>query len=788
MRRQLGYPLAVFHYFLALACSVGIIELLAVMSTTVKPCEPAMRIRAYLYLMAVAILVPVILFAGFALHLLDEAGTEAALARVAQSAQQVALLVDDELSDASAALRVLAASPTLARADLDAFFEEAKRAPEGPASWTVLLDEQGAVLLNTQAPPGAPLPAGPPPPYLPDLFANGRPIVRDVAPGRYSGRLITAVTVPVEAGGRRYALSITFGTDHFRTLLAEAGLPADWQVDIADGAGHLVASSLGTADLVGQDVAPQLLAAARAQPTGVLDLPLRHGGASKTVYHQVAGSGWVVAVGVPPDVLAARAGDARRMAAMALVAALACACALASWLARGYVRSMGRAVDAAAMLGRGETPPKLRSRIVEIDRLLAALRQAGAELRRAQVFRDSAGNERQSQLERETHARQTAEEENRAKDQFLAMLGHELRNPLAPIVTAAQLLRMPDVDGHRARYAGDVISRQVEHMNRLLGDMLDVSRVTRGLVTLNLEDVDLRDVVERAVEQTRPLMEERQHRLELRLPAQPATVRGDQTRLTQVVANLLTNSAKYTPMHGNIQLSLACAGDEATLSVADDGEGVTPELLPRVFDLFSQGERKADRAQGGLGLGLALVRSMVQLHGGTVDASSPGRGGGSIFTVRLPLKHELAALASPSAPRRARDCAPQALRVMLVDDNIDAAVSLSLLLEAAGDHLVSTYYDAASALEWAAFERPDVFILDIGLPDMNGYELAGRLRAMPQFASTLLIALTGYGQLADKARAREAGFDMHIAKPAEPEEILAALARVHVSPETERAD
>jgi CheY-like chemotaxis protein len=290
-------------------------------------------------------------------------------------------------------------------------------------------------------------------------------------------------------------------------------------------------------------------------------------------------------------------------------------------------------------------------------------------------------------------------------------------------------------------------------------------------------------------------MEERQHRLELRLPAQAVTVRGDQTRLTQVVANLLTNSAKYTPPHGSIQLSLGRAGNEATLCVADDGTGITAELLPRVFDLFSQGERKADRAQGGLGLGLALVRSLVQLHGGNVEASSPGRGGGSIFAVRLPLKPELAALSAASPhPRRGREAArkglplPAALRVMLVDDNIDAAVSLSLLLEAAGDHLVSTYYDAASALEWAAFERPDVFILDIGLPDMNGYELARRLRGMPQFAGTLLIALTGYGQPADKATAREAGFNLHIAKPAEPEEILAALATVNLASEAERPD
>jgi signal transduction histidine kinase/ActR/RegA family two-component response regulator len=753
-----------------------------------------MQIRAYLYLMAAAILVPVILFAGFALRLLDGAETDLARARLAAAAQRVALLVDAEHGATEAALRVLAASPSLARGDLEAFYGEAKAAAGGPDAWCVLMDERGAMLFSTLASPKSTLalPREPVPAYFAPMFARDGAWVTDLMPGRASGRLVTAVALPIMKDGRRHVLAIGFGTDHFSQMLAAAGLPDDWQVDLVDRAGKLVASSSGPIGLVGKNVPPALVAAGARGREGMLDIQLRNGGPGVVALNHAA-AGWIVAVGAPAQAVAAAPGGARRAAALALVAALVGAAAVSAWFGRGHARSIGSALEAASSLGRGELPPQRRSRIVEIDRLLAALRQAGNELTRTQATRDSAGNERQSQLERAQQARQMAEEENRAKDQFLAMLGHELRNPLAPIGTAAQLLKMPDLDGHRARYAGDVIGRQVEHMNRLLSDMLDVSRVTRGLVTLNLEDVDLRNVVERAVEQTRPLMEERQHRLELRLPSQPVTVRGDQTRLTQVVANLLTNSAKYTQPHGAIQLSLGGTGNEATLSVADDGEGITPELLPRVFDLFSQGERKADRAQGGLGLGLALVRSLVQLHGGSVEASSSGRGGGSLFTVRLPLKHELAALATPQpGPRRGgreprRDAQPAALRVMLVDDNIDAAVSLSLLLEAAGDHLVSTYYDAASALEWAAFERPDVFVLDIGLPDMNGYELARRLRAMPQFANTLLIALTGYGQLADKVRAREAGFDLHIAKPAEPEEILAALATVNVAPsETER--
>jgi signal transduction histidine kinase/ActR/RegA family two-component response regulator len=754
-----------------------------------------MQIRAYLYLTAAAILVPMILFAGFALRLIDGAEADLERASLVRATDRVALLVDAELTAAQAGLRVLAASPALARADVDAFHGEAQAATAGSDAWGILLDERGRRLFNTLAPGGA-APAGEPPPaYFPAVLAAQRPFITDVIPGYVSGRLMTAVGMPVTSGGRRYVLVVGYGAEHFRKLLAGAGLPPGWQVDILDRGGKLLASNLGSNELVGQDAPPALRAAAARAPEGTLALALRNGGAGTVAFTRVRGAGWLVAVGAPDAALAASPGGARRAAALALVAALLGAAGVAAWFGRGHARAIRGALEAASSLGRGEMPPRRRSRIVEIDRLLGALHQADNELRRTQATRDTAGNERQFQLERAQQARQTAEEENRAKDQFLAMLGHELRNPLAPIGTAAQLLKMPDLDGHRARYAGDVIGRQVEHMNRLLSDMLDVSRVTRGLVTLSLEDVDLRDIVERAVEQTRPLMEERQHRLELRLPSQAVTVRGDQTRLTQVLANLLTNSAKYTPSHGSIQLSLGCAGNEATLSVADDGEGITAELLPRVFDLFSQGERKADRAQGGLGLGLALVRSLVQLHGGSVEASSPGRGGGSIFTVRLPLKHELAALSASLPPRRGREGArngqagglPAALRVMLVDDNIDAAVSLSLLLEAAGDHLVSTYYDAASALEWAAFERPDVFILDIGLPDMNGYELARRLRAMPQFAGTLLIALTGYGQLADKVRAREAGFDLHIAKPAEPEEILAALATVHVASEAERA-
>ena len=493
-------------------------------------------------------------------------------------------------------------------------------------------------------------------------------------------------------------------------------------------------------------------------------------------------SGWTVAVAAPVALIERSARHASLLAALGLLAALVCAAAMAALFGRLHVRSIRRAVGAATALGEGIPPPPIHSRVAEVNELHAALHAAGRQLVHAQAYRKNAERERQALLEREQKARVMAEQQNTAKDQFLAMLGHELRNPLAPISTAAQLLKLPAIDENRVRYASDVIARQVDHMNRLLGDMLDVSRVTRGLVSLTLEQIDLKAVIDRAVEQTTGLFEAKHHTLSLDLPAGAVNLRGDATRLIQVFANLLNNAAKYTPPHGRMQLAVTPRPDHILVTLQDSGEGLTPELLPHIFDLFSQGERTPDRSQGGLGLGLALVKSLVQLHGGHVDAVSAGPGKGSTFSVTLP-RGVAPESAAPILPSHAAGDRP-ALRVMIVDDNIDGAISLSLFLQAAGGHHVCTYYDAAGALEWAAFERPDAFILDIGLPDITGYELARRLRAMPQFAQSTLIALTGYGQPQDKEDARKAGFDEHVAKPAEPGRILALLERsVSVAPE-----
>ncbi|QNA89099.1 hypothetical protein G4G28_12560 [Massilia sp. Dwa41.01b] len=384
-----------------------------------------MQIRAYLYLMAAAILVPVILFAGFTLRLLDDGDSARARDGLARKAERIALLVDDELSDAGAALRVLAASPSLARGDLAAFHREAGLAVGGASSWAMLIGLDGEEIVNTLAPLGTPLAQAPAPTYLQDVLASTRPTVIDVVPGRVAGRLITAVALPAASGAQRYVVAAGFGSDHFRRMLAEAGLPRDWQIDLVDRGGKLIASSTGSAETIGQDAPPALLAAAAAATagagalrSGALGLPMRSGARALAGFSRAPRSGWLVAVSAPPAALATDVPPARRDAALAFVAALACAAIVAAWFVHNYAAAIATVREAVGALGRGEAVPVRASRIVEIDRLLAALRQAGGELRRAQTSRESAGNERQSLLEREQHARHMAEEENRAKDQF----------------------------------------------------------------------------------------------------------------------------------------------------------------------------------------------------------------------------------------------------------------------------------------------------------------------------------------------------------------------------------
>ena len=373
-------------------------------------------------------------------------------------------------------------------------------------------------------------------------------------------------------------------------------------------------------------------------------------------------------------------------------------------------------------------------------------------------------------------AREELRAANRRKDEFLAMLAHELRNPLAPIGTAAELLKLGSRDEERVRQVSGVIGRQVAHMTKLVDDLLDVSRVTRGLVELRMETLDMAGLLADAFEQTRSLIEGRQHHFTARVPEEAVFVEGDRTRLIQVFSNLLNNAAKYTSVGGHLELQLRASPSEVEVVVLDDGSGIDASLLPHVFELFTQGERSPDRSQGGLGLGLALVKSLVELHGGSVIARSAGRGRGSAFSVSL------ARVAAPArGPSAAVDdgdaAAGEGKLLMIVDDNVDAAEMLTLLLESSG-HRVLVAHSAEDALAMIGQTPPAALFLDIGLPEMDGYELARRLRQLPQTAASLLVAVTGYGHASDRERAFQAGFDHHLVKPVRLTSVLEVLAAV----------
>ena len=380
--------------------------------------------------------------------------------------------------------------------------------------------------------------------------------------------------------------------------------------------------------------------------------------------------------------------------------------------------------------------------------------------------------------------RQQAIEKLRAEDirknEFLAMLAHELRNPLAPISAAAELLKIARRDEERVRQTSEIISRQVSHMTNLIDDLLDVSRVTRGLAELDNRALDMRHVVADAVEQANPVIQSRHHHLTLHMPHDMPMVFGDEMRLVQVVANLLNNAAKYTHEGGNISLKIEVQASHLVLEVEDSGIGMTPELVKQVFDLFTQAERTSDRSSGGLGLGLALVKSLVELHGGWVDAASEGIGKGSRFTVILPRIHEKSIEPVQAERRHDAQSRPQPLKILVVDDNVDAATMLGMLLEASG-HQVLTEHEAQRALERASMELPDVCLLDIGLPDMDGHELARRLRARSGTANAVLIAVTGYGQESDKKNTLAAGFNHHLTKPVDIKKLTSLLSELSPS-------
>ena len=449
----------------------------------------------------------------------------------------------------------------------------------------------------------------------------------------------------------------------------------------------------------------------------------------------------------------ARLADYLTILGLVMVAALAVAGVFSGWLQSALtspIVDMAR-VSREVMQRRDYDLRATKSTEDEIGELVEAFNAMLAEIgRRSEAMREA----------------------DRRKDEFLATLAHELRNPLAPIRNALEILRLAGDDPEKAKRAREMMERQLAQMVRLVDDLLDVSRITTGKLAVRKSTIDLQGAVRDAVETVRPFLEARTHELHVELPPHPIAVEGDRTRLAQVFGNLLNNAGKYTEPGGRITISVREDPREAVVTVKDNGIGLTPEAMASIFDMFVQVDRSLERSQAGLGVGLTLSKRLVELHDGFLEARSAGAGQGSEFVVRLPLSSaRLDAAAAAPGPGPA---ASSGRRVLLADDNVDFATSLGQLLAARG-HDVRVVHDGAAALATAAQFAPEIAFIDIGMPKVHGFEVARRMRAQPATAGCMLVAVTGWGQENDRRRAREAGFDRHLVKPVDPQQIESIL-------------
>ncbi|MFC5460795.1 ATP-binding protein [Massilia niabensis] len=593
-------------------------------------------------------------------------------------------------------------------------------------------------------------------------------IAGDYVFGRVIRRHTINLTYPViDRAGR--VVAVVFAAMDLAaldTFVADINLPPGSVLVTSDANGTIISRRPDPERWFGTKVSSTLREAMRSAGSKALVLSEFDGVERLHTFSRVGApslSDYTITIGIPVETVTAGARRAQLMSLIGLAATTMLAL-LAAWLAGDVliVQRVRKLMDTARSIAAGNLDARsgIPYEREEIGQLAEALDEMAAALQKKEAAR--------GQAERELRAA------DQRKDEFLAMLAHELRNPLAPISTGAHLLKLLHSDNAQITQTCAIIARQVEHMTGLVDDLLDVSRVTRGLVSISTQVLDLRQVIDDAAEQIRPLITTRRHSVVLDLLPDPAPVKGDHKRLVQVVANLLNNATKYTPEGGRIELKLSQDGPDYVMTVADDGIGMEPQLVARVFDLFTQAERTPDRSQGGLGLGLALAKSLVELHGGTVQAASAGPGKGSTFTVRLP-RHTQEVLVTTAQAGVHAQAAAHPLKVLLVDDNLDAVHTLQLFLRAAG-HTVEIAYNGAVAVDVARVFVPDVCLLDIGLPDFDGNELARRLRRLPQATNAMLIATTGYGRQQDRDAAMAAGFDQYIVKPVNTVELSELLA------------
>lgn len=748
-------------------------------------------LRRRLFLLAAVGIVPLLVASGIGLYALVQQQRVQAARIGLELARALATAVNAELRSSISVVQALATAKALDHDDLPGFQERAQHVLETQPNWAAvfLADPTGKRLVDTRLRSGVEL--------LPVLeresfdrvMRTRAPAVGNLARSP-QGVLLFPVRAPVFRNGElRYVLTALVKPEAILEVVKHQHLPDDWIISIFDANGRRVARSRAHQENLGGRASPSLqtLMATGAQE-GVGQTVDLEGGRNYASFSRLPGSGWSAVPGISAGFVEGAAYRSLGVYGSGILLSIGLGTLGVMGVARSINRPIGDLRAAARALGRREplTPPA--TRIQEIRDVADALRMAADELKMGEA-------QREDLLRREQEARAAAEAANRAKDEFLAVLSHELRTPLNAVYGWARLLQAGQVRDEAAKRALDAIVRNANAQLQLIDDLLDVSRVVSGKMRLDVRSVDLRAVIDGALDAVRPAGEAKAIRLESVLDPRAGPITGDPDRLQQVVWNLLMNAVKFTPKGGHVQIHLQRVNSHVEVVVSDTGQGIAPDVLPHVFERFRQADSSSTRGHGGLGLGLALVKHLVELHGGSVAAQSPGEGKGATFVVRLPLS----IAASMGTTPRAHPTAPtmealppglrlDGLRVLLVDDDQDALDLESSILVGAGA-AVQTCLSAPEALAVLQEWRPDVLVSDIEMPGEDGYALIRKVRVLDseQGGDTPAVALTAYGRTRDRMLSLSAGYSMHVPKPVDPEELATIIASLAARPPHTRA-
>jgi len=711
-------------------------------------------IRVYLLVLVLGAMLPGVLLTGILVWRSFSSNRALSERRLLELARVDASALAREFDSTISLLQALATSPSLDRDDLPQFYLEARRVHATQPGWytILLLSNDSRPLVSTHAPWGAPLTWVAETDSLQRLLSTRRPVVGVIRAASGSTEHVFAIRVPVlRDGAVKYVLSAVVNVESLaRVVPRQLPNSEEWTRSILDSDGTIALRTRGADGYVGEKAAEPFRTRVQQQTESVASQRTREGARVYAAFSR-SSYGWTSVVVVPPAVLDGPLWGSMAGLLFGGTLLMFCSLIVVLFVSRLLSTDLAAATIAADAVADGRPLPRTQAHVAETARLQRSLRTAASLL-------EERAAERNEQMTRADAARREAEEANQTKDQFLAVLGHELRNPLAPALTALELMKARDPNAFTRER--EVLERQIAHMARLVNDLLDVSRLARGKVQLDRRRFELREAIDRAVDMTRPMIAQHQHVLDVSVPATGLAVDGDIDRIVQIFSNLLANGAKYTPPGGHLAVVAQGRGDRIVIACEDDGPGIPADLAPTLFDPFAQGPRTLDRREGGLGLGLALARTLCELHGGTIHVEPRSVEGGSRFVVTLPRQQSGAEVAAPPPP--ASRVGFESQRVLVVDDNEDACEMLRTALEQAG-HVVGTANNGPDAIDLAVAFRPEIGVLDIGLPGMDGYELAGRLRAM--HSAITLIALTGYGQAGDLQAAIAAGFDAHCTKP-----------------------